>query len=138
VPAVQPPPASKPTPTTDPAPAAQPARAPAAQPLALKLASTCPGTTLEALVHLRDTEKGDWRTAGFIVVGAGSPADVGRTNNRVVYVYARQQGGGDCDGGGRCWRGAAGPWSFEGKEYRFQEVTIPADATSSYVHTFQC
>jgi hypothetical protein len=119
------------------------ARAPAPMPkpaasIALKLTSTCPGATLEALVHLRDAEGGDWRTAGFITVGAGSIVDVGRTDNRVVYVYAQQRGGEDCDGGGRCWRGGAGPWSFEGKEYRFQEVTIPADAGSYYVHTFKC
>ncbi|KIY98863.1 hypothetical protein MNEG_9102 [Monoraphidium neglectum] len=106
--------------------------------IALKLTSTCPGATLEALVHLRDAEGGEWLTAGVIVVSAGSTADVGRTDNRVVYVYAQQRGGEDCDGGGRCWRGAAGPWSFEGKDYRFQEVTIPADAGSYYVHTFKC
>ncbi|KIY98862.1 hypothetical protein MNEG_9101 [Monoraphidium neglectum] len=120
-----------------PVPAPAPAPEPAAS-IALKVTSTCPGATLEALVHLRDAEKGEWRTAGFITVGAGSTADVCRTDNRVVYVYARQRGGEDCDGGGRCWRGAAGPWSFEGKDYKFQEVTIPADAGSYYVHTFKC
>lgn len=119
-------------------PQAAPAAAPAAaQPVVtVHLKNACKDAAIQALLHVRDT-LGNWQTTGFFSVAPGKTADVGSTWNRIVYVFGQQQGGRPCNSGGRCWSGSAGPWPFNGQDYSFLQVNIPA-SVPSYVYTFEC
>jgi hypothetical protein len=117
--------------------AAPPQQAPAT--LALRLRNACAGTQLQALAYLRDASTGNWQSVGFLDLKPFDTSDaIGTTAQRTLYVYAQEKGR-SCEGGGRCWRGDAGPFKIaSGQSFKFQEVTIPDSAQGSFTYSFEC
>jgi hypothetical protein len=103
-----------------------------------QLRNKCAATPVRALVHIKDASSGQWKTVGWVGLNQNATTTIGSTPNRVFYVYAEERSGRGCDAGGRCWRGKAGPWTFEGKQYAFQQVTMPESVGSAFVHNIEC
>jgi len=108
------------------------------QPLTLKFKNSCRGTYLQALAHVRDPSSGNYKTFGFIEIKPDATVDAATTADRTVFVYAQEKGK-SCDGGGRCWRGEAGPFSTsEGQSFKFTQVQLPDNNQGSATYVFQC